>query len=159
MPQPTSDIPRLLSRPPLFGFRRDFADELGFGSFLLKTVDGAIDAQRREARNRALRLSPAIPQFMGYFTESGMEAMTADGINFYRARMNVLFWDMLGRLDDAVRADPDLQALFRDLRYGDLVHAENRDTIGNLVVHCSWTGRAWFAGASPELFHALSTQP
>ena len=53
-------------KAPQFRLRRDFAEELGFGTWWAALPDAAVFQKSRGAANRQLGLSEAMPQFLGY---------------------------------------------------------------------------------------------
>jgi hypothetical protein len=146
---------------PWFNLRRDFADELGFGDFLLENQRIETVGSERQVLNAQLSLSPALPRYLAYFmSESGTEAyITADFTDYYSLPMNGLFEDLVGRLDASVKSSVFLQAATMGVKSQASLAAGQDERPGYVIVHDTHTSDAYFWPANEDTVRFLREQP
>lgn len=145
---------------PSFSLRRDFADEAGLGAYLLEEPYREKYAPRRPG-NRALFLSPGIPQYLAYDLIKKEQKIRItfgpDCAVLFSA--NGIFQDLLDRVAAYVRQTALDRAPAAQLDpLWSIIQTEDWRTYTNLVLHCSHSGRAWIVPYSQELMQFLRHQ-
>lgn len=141
-----------------FMLRRDFADEIGFGEFFASTNRGRSINRRRAELNRSLGLSTSLPRYLGYFTYNNEGYVTPDGDLAYGAPVDGLFAELLARLSVGIERNPRLAGSSGEGARTLDIEADWDGTPRHLVVHDSYTGRAWLVPACDEAFEILKSQ-
>jgi hypothetical protein len=90
-----------------FRLRRDFPEELGFGTWWAALPDAAVFQKSQGPANRQLGLSEAMPQFLGYCIRDGRAYIFTKANHRLEVPLPGLFEEMLKTLSEVlVRQNP-----------------------------------------------------
>jgi hypothetical protein len=145
-------------RQPWFTLRRDFADELGFGEYLLRLDEGApIDNARREA-NARMALSPMLPRYVAYFTSGSNACITVDFEHYHV--IDARFFDsMVAALVESIRRSVLLLGGAQGPSGPASISASKEGFPEYVVVHDTHTAGAYYWPANDATVQFLREQP
>jgi hypothetical protein len=134
-----------------FPFRRDFADELGFGEYLMSSAGAASVTAEDIHRNFELGLSARTPRFVGCFVKNGVGIITGDGMALFETPVDGLFGLLINRLEQAIEVSPVLRAVRDASLFPPSMAAQPDGTPTNLVLLDTRNSRAFFIRAKEGL--------
>lgn len=138
-------------KAPQFRLRRDFADELGFGTWWAALPDAAVLQKSRGPANRQLGLSEAMPQFLGYCIRDGRAYVVTKANHWLEVPLpGGLFEEMIKTLSEVLaRQNPPQTPDFG---------SPGKNTPTNIVLHDVKQGHAWYAPVNDEVWRLLNDE-
>lgn len=142
---------RWTQQPGRLWLRRDFADEMLYGDYLMSIPYGEIYAPIRRLRNRALGLSPALPQYLLYdLSEPGKLRITLDDGSRSVTRFTPFIEGMLRMIERSV-------GWSKECGRPHPLAAKPDGRAQVVFLHCSHTGCGWVVPFGRPLAQFVAT--